>query len=314
MKRGLRALVVSLLVLVAPAAWAGAPEVHLEGDVGVERRALEAHLAVELEGASAPSRIDITRHGSALLVRLVYADGSDERRTVDVTDVTESEAPRVLALAIGEAARLRVPSARPEPAPAAPVVAPPAPPSPPSAPARRAPSPPGEGTSLGARLGAAVGVRVFGGVPSAGVEPRITFGLAYGRVGAELGASYFTAGASDPLGELRLHAVMGALAAHYELPLSERIALRAGPRLGLGAAFGSGTSTGAALASSTSGAMVTLVGHAALVVQPVAGAPWLELGLDAGGALRGLELRADDRAPLATTGATVGASLGLAWR
>ena len=305
-------VVVALLTVLAKAARADTPplDVSVEAGTGVESKALEGHLAVELDRATGPQRVEVARQGASLRVRLVYADGSDERLVVDVTDVSDG-APRVLALAIGEAARLHV--ARPERA---------APPAPPARPANVTPTapaptslPPPSTPAIGVLVSASLGARAFGAAGNVGFEPRLAIGLVHrSGVVAELGGAYFTAGASDPLGDVRLHAVGASLAFAYERALVSSVFVRAGPRLDVGAAFGSGTATSTALASTTSGALVSLVGEAVVSVGFGARNPWLLVAIDAGGVLRGIDLRADDRTPLAALGATFGGRLGLGFR
>lgn len=304
---------VTVLLALAKPAWADTTplDVSVEAGAGVESKALEGHLAVELDRATGPQRVEVARQGGSLRVRLVYADGSDERLVVDVTDVSDGAAPRVLALAIGEAARLHV--ARPERA---------APPAPPARPANVTPTapaptslPPPSTPAIGVLVSASLGARAFGAAGNVGFEPRLAIGLVHrSGVVAELGGAYFTAGASDPLGDVRLHAVGASLAVAYERALASRVFVRAGPRLDVGVAFGSGTATSTALASSTSGALVSLVGEGVVSVGLGARNPWLLVAIDAGGVLRGIDLRADDRTPLAALGASFGGRLGLGFR
>jgi hypothetical protein len=317
-RAGVASLVaVALLIELAKVAWAeNTPlDVNVEAGAGVESKALEGHLAVELDRASAPQRVEVARQGASLRVRLVYADESDERLVVDVTDVSDAAAPRVLALAIGEAARLHV--ARPERAPPAPSPSPvrPANVTPP-APSPTSPAPTSTlAPAVGMLVSASLSARAFGAAGTVGFEPRLAIGLVH-RSGfvAEVGGAYFAAGASDPLGDVRLHAVGASLAVAYERALASRVFLRMGPRLDVGAAFGSGTPTGTALASSTSGALVSLIGEAVVSVRLGARNPWLLFAIDAGGVLRGIDLRADDRTPLAARGPTFGGRLGLGFR
>ncbi len=325
MKRIVCVVAAALAVLahVSPA-WAEPRplDVSVEVGAGIETKVLEGHLAVELEPTTAPQKVEIARQGASLRVRLAYSDGSEERLTVDVTDVADDAAPRVLALAIGEAARLHV--ARSERLPPAPLPAPlppprvvaPAPPPDVPLPSTREPA-------VRALLSTSIGARVFSAAGSLGVEPRLAFGLAH-RSGfiADIGVSYLTAGASDTLGDVRLHTIGASLGAGYELALSSRVRVRGGPRLDVGAAFGSGTAnanananaTRPALASSTSAPLASLVGEVVVSVRLGARQPWLLLALDAGGVLRGLDLRADDRTALAALGGSFGGRLGIGFR
>lgn len=313
------AAALAVLAHVAPA-WAEPRplDVSVEVGAGIETKVLEGHLAVELEPTTAPQKVEIARQGASLRVRLAYADGSEERLTVDVTDVAGEAAPRVLALAIGEAARLHVArSDRPPPAPVPAPLPPPRVVAP--APSPDVPLPSTREPAVRALLSTSIGARVFSAAGSVGVEPRLAFGLAH-RSGfiADIGVWYLTAGASDTLGDVRLHAFGGSLGAGYELALSSRVRVRGGPRLDVGAAFGSGTAnanaTRPALASSTSAPLASLVGEVVVSVRLGARQPWLLLALDAGGVLRGLDLRADDRTALAALGGSFGGRLGIGFR
>ena len=279
------------------------PALVVADGTGIDVEQLQAQLAVELANGRSPVRIELSRSRDLVHARLVFGDGGVEDRDIALGDVAATEAPRVLALALAELsqAHTAVPPIAPKPAPAAPK---PAPPAEAPAPVRAAP------VTFGGE--AAVGARGYTLAGTLALEPRIGIFLRH-TSGArlDLAVVYQTAWASDAIGSVSFNAIGGALGLSYSHAILPGFFLRFGPRVDVLAAFGSGTATGLARATNEQAAVVGLVAEVAASVQFFRVLP-LVVVIDGGGMVRGFELRADDRTPLAARGATFGARLGFA--
>jgi hypothetical protein len=164
------------------------------------------------------------------------------------------------------------------------------------------------GPALGAEV--ALGARAFRGADNLSVEPR---GAAFVRLrsGArvDVGAFYLRSTEDDPLGGLVLEGIGGSLAVSLERPVAPSLLVRFGPRVDVGSASGRGSSSGAAIAGRASEPLCLVVGE--LSARYRVGHLSLVIAVDGGGVASGIGLGADERTPLAWTGATFAGRLGL---
>ncbi len=289
---------------------------------------LEGRLRTEVDAASVTAITLSARDAEKVHVRLER--GTEViLRDVDLSDVPAPNRARVLALAVGEAARTpraEAPVAA-EPVAAEPVAAEPAAPAlvAASTPIAVAPVAPGAADRVVAEAPSGrarwrwepevgFGMRTFAPASTLAWEPRV--GVVAGsssswmRVG--LAAFYGSASTSDAVGSVRLQSLGASGLVAGELALSSRLTLRVGPRVDVGAVFGTAESS-TARAHGSSALYTALLGDASLRFA-ASDALGLALGADAGGVVSGLELRADDRRVAAEKGFTAAARVAASWR
>lgn len=259
--------------------------------------------------------VDPTTDGSGVAITLVdRAATRSDSRVVALADVPRGDRARVVAIALGEMVRARRAAVPP---PATSPAAPAAPPGSPaasssSAPAAAAEAPPpaavsppamaieamGGGAWFSQRNSALVDLRLGG-------ERRLALPLwARAELGLGLG------GASDRAGDVALVLPSIALGVRLRADVSRSLVLGAGPMLDAGVAFASGAaSTGAR--GLTAEALTVRAAIEADGRLRVADSVYFVLGLGVGVMLRGAELHADDRVPLAAAGLALGARAGV---
>lgn len=277
-----------------PAAYAepGRLTVRAAPGVGLDLPRLEAALRMELE-PGVPLELTLVQSTVAPTIvqyTLRFEGGRTATRSLDLADVEPEARERVLALVLAEVAR----AAPPAPAPQRPAAT--------VAPAVEPGWRPGASADLG--------LRAF--LPGTlGLETALG-GYVRHRSGVrlDLGVRYLHATRDTSLGSTMLDALLGSIRISYERRLSSRFTLRVGPRLDLGVALGRGRTNGPATElPSVTGPFGLLLAEAELrlrISQPVG----LTLGLDGGGTLTGLELRADDETGVRARGGTLGVHVG----
>jgi hypothetical protein len=260
------------------------------------------------------------------------------RRVIDITDVPAAARPRALSLAVAELLRaswveLAVRAAPPPPSPppppllaalpswlsrealpavrVAPPPGPPAPGAPSGAPSGApAPGPPGDVARFS--WTAAAEARMFF---------RVETGLVGGRVGSSFQAApWLVAGVdagvlsgsrADPLGEITLRVVTGA-ASISAVSAAGPLSLRVGPRLEVGRAFASGSSSDESLASGASaGGWVAMASLSAGARAGLGAGISALVDVDVGATLRGFDALADGRRALGVGGGLAGLRVGV---
>jgi hypothetical protein len=144
--------------------------------------------------------------------------------------------------------------------------------------------------------------------PRAGASGAV-FSLPFLRVHLEAAALFGTT--HDVLGDISLGTATGGVTIALGA-FGEGFALEIGPRLEMGAAWGSGQPIDPATRSASTIAFVStgaLVGRAALRLSQ---GVWGTVALDVGSVLYGLEARADDRRAAGVDGVTLGLAVGIA--
>lgn len=182
--------------------------------------------------------------------------------------------------------------------------------SPPSAsPApRESPVAPRDRGAIGpyVHAGAAARLVTAGGALFLGPLLEVGTGIA-GRVRAGFVARYAIAAAADPLGTIRAQNASGGVALAYRFLATRAIALDTGPRIDVGWLGGHGVGTGGSATANVSFVGAWTIESRFAIAGPFA----LALALEIGWLAPGLDLRADDRAPLRAAGALAGANVGL---
>ncbi len=266
----------------------------------------------------APRRLTVrAADADSVEYTLWFDDAGTRTGTLSLADVAVGDRERVLALALAEAAR----EAPTPPEVAAPAVL--APPvieapittaAPAAIPLRANAHPPLAETSARWRPGAVaeMGGRVFSATGALALDPLLGAWLRH-RSGArfDLGARMLWSEQDTALGNTTLTAILGSARVSYDWALSSRAAIRIGPRVDVGAAFGSGHSRGKAIELRTQHAALTMLVADVEFRVRVARHAALALGLDAGGVLNGMELRADEQVGVVVRGATTGVHLGV---
>lgn len=272
----------------------GGPPVEVAAslDSTIDRTELARSLRVELGSESGSvERIVVEPSAGGALV-LVKLESEERRERVLLDDTPAASRARVLALAIGEIVRRkRVQASAPEAS---------------GKPTRSAPSPP-VAAPLAPREPPDVAVALEGGALFAPRAARslpfvraVAFVMVSSRFAVRLGLDGMLDRADDVLGKAQLMAVVASVGADARLSIGP-VTIEAGPQVSAGWAHGAGSAVGDAEGGSAD-APVVFGGVGARVQVPARGRVFAALGLGAAYAIRGLELRADERRMLGLSG------------
>ncbi len=304
-----RLIVAPLLVVLACAgtsarAAAGEPSIEVAAAVAddIDAAALARSLRIELGAEAAEVAVAVEPAPDGVLV-VVRMRGEERRETVVLSDAPKNARVRVLALAIGEIVR-RPAQAPPASAPIAPPIAPTAPPA--SEVPR--PPPPPRPFALSLEGGARITADRSRTFPFARLVGHAVVARAWALHVSFDGARD---AADDALGRAAL-TVLAIGAGSSLRATSSALSFELGPRVLAGWASGTGTA-GASATSRAIDSLVVLGGVGARLRFPDASRLFGTVDAEIDYALRGLELRADDRVLLGLTGVvlSIGAGVGI---